>query len=75
MWPILPLIGIYSLVCDIKDLFLTPETAICHLEYGLVERLRLVKVVSVQRAHLVSMQVFLSFPSGAIPFLPIAAVA
>lgn len=63
-----------SLVSDIKDLLLSLKAAVSDLQLGLVERLRLVEVVTVGRPNLVSVLVLLRPPGRAVPELTIALV-
>lgn len=51
------------------------QTAISGLELGLVEGLRLIEVVTVRSPVLVSVQVLLCLPGGAVPELAVALVA
>ena len=60
-----------SLVRSVEDLLFSPETAISHLQNGLVERLRLIKVISVASPDLVSVLVLLCLPGSAVPELTI----
>lgn len=64
-----------SLVGCVKDLLFSSEAAVCDLQRGLVERLGLVKAVTVRSAIHVGVQILLSLPLSAIEELAIAFIA
>ena len=66
---------IYSLVRHVVNLLLELETAVVVAQLRLLERLRLVELVAVLRAHHVRMQVLLRAPHGTVPQLAIGLVS
>ena len=64
-----------SLVAHIVDLLLSLQAPVGALQLRLVEGLRLVHRLAVRSPELVSVQILLSPPGGAIPFLAVTAVA
>jgi len=64
-----------SLVDDVVDLLFAFEATVGHFQVHLVERFRLIEVIPVKRAYLVSVLILLCTPSCTVPFLPITTVA
>ena len=69
------LLGLPVVGCYVEDLLLAFQTSIGHHKLRLVEWFRLVEVVAVGGANLISVLVFLCPPCRAVPLLSIACIA
>ncbi len=64
-----------SPVIGVKNLLLSLQTTVCHLELKLVEGLRLVKAVTVGCAIHISVQILFCLPLSAIEELTVTFIA